>query len=84
MSKMSAWSKDAATLRDNGGKIIRYTAPGNPNVIESRKEPIPHANGVGFWYHTSYFLIRPDGTEYEFNTMNAARLAAEKEHGNEV
>ncbi len=72
------WSKVATTIRV-GRKVIRYKQAGNQNAIESRREPIPHANGIGFWYHTSYFLIRPDGTEFEFNTMTTAKKAAEKE-----
>lgn len=76
---MAPWIKTETTIRTNGEKVIRYESFRNPNAIESRKAAIPHANGNGCWYHTSYFLIRPDGTEKEYWTLAAAKEAAEKE-----
>ena len=76
---MAPWVKTSTKKKGDGSKAIRYESFRNPNAIESRKEAIPHANGVGVWYHTSYFLIKPDGTECEFNTMTAAKRAAEME-----
>ena len=74
---MAPWVKTATTIKTDGSKTIRYESFRNKNVIESRRVPIPHASGMGFWYHTSYFLIRPDGTEKEYNTLAAAKKAAE-------
>ncbi len=79
MRKVAPWIKTATTARGDGSKVIRYESFRNPNAIESRKEALPHANGVGVWFHTSFFLIRPDGTEKEYYTMKAAKQAAEKE-----
>jgi hypothetical protein len=76
---MAPWVKTGITIRSNGEKTIRYVSFRNPNAIESRRAAIPHANNNGFWYHTSYFLIRPDGTEKEYWTLAAAKEAAEKE-----
>lgn len=78
MNKAS-WIKCSTTIKGNGSKVIRYESFRNKNAIESRKEAIPHSNGIGVWYHTSYFLIRPDGTEKEFYTLIAAKAAAETE-----
>lgn len=75
---MAPWVKTSTRIKGDGSKVIRYESFRNQNAIESRKEAIPHANGVGVWYHTSYFLIKPDGTEWEFNTMTAAKQAAEE------
>lgn len=75
----TTWIKTATTIKVSGCKVIRYESFRNPNVIESRKEAIPHAGRSGVWYHTSYFLIRPDGTEKEFITMAEAKAAAETE-----
>ena len=75
---MSNWKQTGKTIRATGEKTITYEKPGNPNVIESRKERIPHANGEGFWYHTSYWLIRPDGSEKEFWKRFEAEKAAEE------
>lgn len=79
MRKVAPWIKTATTARGDGSKVIRYESFRNPNAIESRKEVLPHANGVGVWFHTSFFLIKPDGTEKEYYTMKAAKQAAEKE-----
>ena len=79
MRRVAPWIKTATTVRGDGSKVIRYESFRNSNAIESRKEALPHANGVGVWFHTSFFLIRPDGTEKEYYTMKAAKQAAEKE-----
>ena len=77
---MAPWIKTETTIRTDGDKIIRYESFRNPNAIESRRVALPHAGDLsGYWYHTSYFLIRPDGTEKEFQTLAAAKEAAEKE-----
>lgn len=75
---MSNWKQTGKTIKATGEKTITYEKPGNPNKIQSRKEPIPHANGVGFWFHTSYWLIRPDGSEKEYWKRIDAEKAAEE------
>ena len=75
---MMRWEKAGVQLGMNGEKTITYEKPGNQNLIESRKVRIPHANGIGFWYHTSYWLIRPDGSEKEFWKRFEAEKAAEE------
>ena len=52
---------------------------GCPFEIEARKRAIPHANGSGSWMHTSFYLIRPDGTEKEYMRLRDAQRAAEEE-----
>lgn len=76
---MAPWVKTSVKIMGTGEKTIRYESFRNVCIIESRKRAIPHANGIGGWYHTSYFLIRPDGTEKEYWTLAAAKEAAEKE-----
>lgn len=76
------WIKTAKSINTNGEKTIRYESFRCQNVIESRKQAIPHAPGngtPGCWLRTSYYLIRPDGTEKEYQTLAAAKEAAEKE-----
>ena len=80
---MARWDKTSVTIRASGGKTIRYESWKNQNIIESRREAIPHANGIGTWNHTSYFVIRPDGSEKEYYSLKAAKEAAEKEGGAE-
>ncbi len=39
--------------------VNTYEIPFSGYTIESRKVRIPHANGrSGFWWHTSYFVIK--------------------------
>ena len=75
---MAPWVKTATTIKTDGSKTIRYESFRNQNAIESRRQAIPHANGIGVWLHTSYFLIKPDGTEKEFYSLKDAKAAAEK------
>jgi hypothetical protein len=76
---MDPWIKLSTTIKSSGEKTIRYESFRNPNMIESRKMAIPHSGRSGFWYRTTFFLIRPDGTEKEFYSLRAAKEAAEKE-----
>lgn len=78
---MLNWAKISTTISGTGAKTIVYHAKGTARAIESRRVPIPHANGVGIWFHTSYFVIYQDGAEKEFNTLADAKAAAEKEEG---
>ena len=72
------WIKTSRTVHADGSAETRYEAVGTDFVIESRKRPIPHANGVGVWMHTEYFLIFPDGHEKMMNRLMDAKAAAEK------
>ena len=80
------WTKISTSVNvSTGAKTVRY-ASGTGYNIESRKRPIPHANGGGYngakyWMYTSYYLIRPDGTEKEYHSLKDAKAAAEKEAG---
>ena len=75
---MSNWKQTGKTIKSTGEKTITYEKPGNPNKIESRKERIPHANRIGFWFRTSYWLISQDGSEKEYWKRIDAEKAAEK------
>ena len=75
---MSSWKQTGKTIKATGEKTITYEKTGNQNQIQSRKERFPHANGVGFWFHTSYWLIRPDGSEKEYWKRIDAEKAAEE------
>ena len=75
---MGSWKQTGKTIKATGEKTIIYEKAGNPNQIQSRKVMIPHANGIGFWFHTSYWLIRPDGSEKEYWKRIDAEKAAEE------
>lgn len=75
---MSDWKQTGKKIKATGEKTITYEKRGNPNQIQSRKERIQHANGVGYWFHTSYWLIRPDGSEKEYWKRIEAEKAAEE------
>lgn len=70
------WEKIGRTVKGNG-ESVTYYASENGDRIESRKKAIRHANGSGFWFHTSYFLITKEG-EKEFWKLQDAKDAAEK------
>lgn len=72
------WIKTSRSVHGDGSAETRYEAAGTDFVIESRKRPIPHANGIGSWMFTSYHLIFPDGTEKMFHRLMDAKEAAEK------
>ena len=77
------WIKTSRTVHGDGSAETRYEVAGTNYAVESGKRPIKHANGIGHWMHTSYWLIRLDGTEKEFWRLKDAKEAAEKEvnHG---
>lgn len=71
------WIKVSTTLKENNEKDIVYQAEGCPCKIESRKRAIKYANGVGFWWQTSYWVMKPDGSERQYYQMFKAKAAAE-------
>ena len=71
------WIKTCKTVKVGSGTTITYRLEGTPYTVESRKRPIPHANGVGTWDHTSYFVLK-DGVEViQQHTLRAAQACAE-------
>lgn len=61
------------------GTTITYEAKGFGLYIQSRKRHIPHANGVGTWDHTTYWLLAPViGFEKQFWSMKDAKEFAEQ------
>ena len=69
------WEKIGRTVKSNGESTTTY-ASGDLR-IESRKRAIEHSARGGCWMHTSYCLIRPDGTEKEYWRLQDAKEAAE-------
>lgn len=70
------WVKTGRTVNAEG-TTITYAAQGTGITIESRKRHIPHANGVGTWDHTSYWILK-DGKELkEKMTLTDAKEYAE-------
>jgi len=71
------WIKTGRSIHGDGSAETRYEAAGTGFMIESRKRPIPHANGIGSWMYTSYHLIFPDGHEKKFSRLMDAKAEAE-------
>ena len=76
---MRPWTVADKIKRPNGEYTITYAARGCITFIEARRRLIPHANGEGGWLHTSYFLIRPDGSTKEYMRLRDAQRAVEEE-----
>ena len=71
------WIKINKMVKGTGETTITYRLEGTPYTVESRKRPIPHANGSGTWDHASYFVLR-DGVEVaEKHTLAKAKEYAE-------
>lgn len=78
------WTKVGKTV-DAEGTTIAYASKEAPFLIESRKRHIPHANGSGFWDHTTYYVIDPQrNVEREFWSLGDAKEFAEKIQGGET
>lgn len=69
------WTKTGREVKGNGETTTYYESD-KGHRIESRKRAIKHANGSGYWFHTSYFLITEEG-EKEFWKLQDAKEAAE-------
>lgn len=54
---MIKWTRTGRTVSAEG-TTITYTGEGTPYTIESRKRHIRHANGIGTWDHTSFFVMK--------------------------
>ena len=74
---MINWKRAGPQDEPNGGSTTFYDSEDARIRIESRKRAIEHANRVGYWLHTSYFLIA-NGAEKEFYSLRDAKEAAEK------
>lgn len=74
---MANWKKVGKTETESG-TIITYESELPGIKIESRLRHIPHANGVGTWEHTSYFVVTDDGTAKERWTLKDAKKMAEE------
>lgn len=73
------WIKTGRTESENGETTVYYKSSVGRFEIESRKRAIPHANGVGHWMHTSYFLTdTKDGSQKEYYALRDAKAAAEE------
>ena len=78
------WIKTVKTVSAEGTTITYRRLPNTDNTditIESRKRHIPHANGIGTWDHTSYFVLK-DGKELvEKYSLADAKEYAEEHYG---
>jgi hypothetical protein len=71
------WEKIGTTVYATGERTVTY-AKGDLR-IESRKHRIPHANGEGYWMHTNYVLIWPDGYSRDFYSLRLAMTAGNED-----
>lgn len=75
------WTKTGRLVMSNGESTVFYESTDGRWIIESRKRAIPHANGSGYWMHTTYWLINADNLceSKEYYSLGDAKAAAEKE-----
>ena len=71
------WTKVGRVVNDEGTTTI-YCAPGTPMAVESRKRHIPHANGIGTWDHTSFWVLYYGKDLRERQSLQSAKEFAEE------
>ena len=74
---MIEWKKIDRTVGPIG-TTITYKGEGTNLVVQSRKRHIPHANGIGTWDHTSYFVIHNGKEVAEKHSLADAKAFAEE------
>lgn len=71
-------SKRTNLKKTEEGIVAIYWIPKTVVEIHSRRNHIPHANGVGFWTNNT-FHVMVDGEELKaFHTLKDAKEYAEK------
>ena len=80
MNDKLIWKKLGKTVSAEGTTVI-YEAAGTGYRIESRKRHIPHANGIGTWDHTTYFVLLNGKELREEYSLRRAKEWAEVHHG---
>ena len=73
------WRKVGKMISAEGTDITYQAILHGENLnlyIESRKRHIPHANGIGTWDHTSYFVTQ-DNELVEKMSLRDAKESAE-------
>jgi len=64
---------------DEKQMTVSYQMEGKPHItVESRRRQIPHANGIGSWTFTSYFVVMGGYDIAEKNRLIDAEEYAEK------
>ena len=79
MMLMIEWKRTGREAGENGESKTFYESTDGRWLIESRKRAIPHANRVGYWLHTTYWLINADNLceQKEYYSLKDAKEAAE-------
>lgn len=75
---MMEWEKIDRNVNDEGTTITYRAKEDRRFIVQSRKRHIPHANGVGTWDHTSYFVIVNGKEVAEKNSLKDAKEYAEE------
>lgn len=72
------WERTGKTVSAEGTTVEYRPARAKRNIaVESRKRHIPHANGVGTWDHTSYFVVLDGEDVKEKWSLKDAKAYAE-------
>ena len=78
------WIKLGREVKGTGESTTYYGENSKRFTIESRKRLVPHANGIGGWWFTSYWLIdNNEGTEKQYYRLADAKEAAEEKVNHE-
>lgn len=71
------WEKIDRNVNDEGTTITYRAKNCRGLIVQSRKRHIPHANRVGTWDHTTYFVIYNGKEVIERYSLKDAKEYAE-------
>ena len=77
MAKLT-WMRIRRAVSEEGTTVTYATAEEVGYTIESRKRHIPHANGEGFWDHTTYWVLKDGKEVIERYSLKDAKEYAEE------
>lgn len=75
------WKKVEKTINREGTTITYQDAKNPWLIIQSRKRHIPHANGIGTWDHTTYWVLENGNELKECYSLKDAKEYAEGIYG---
>lgn len=70
------------TRVNSDGTTITYGAAGTDYEIESRKRKVEHANRGGFWWHTTFWVVKDGKDIVQRWSLKDAKACVEKLEAN--
>ncbi len=78
------WVRALRNVSASNITAVLYRLEGTAYTVLSLKRPIPHANGVGTWLHTTFTVQREGQHIAEKYTLKVAKAYAEEQYKKEA